>query len=118
MNAANMELGSNVSIHPMCYLDASGGIRIGNDVSIAHGTSILSFEHRFDSLEIPIKDQEVDYRPVSIGNDVWIGAKATIVAGKTIGTGSIIGANSVVTHDVDTYVIVAGSPAREIKKRQ
>ncbi len=41
------ELGGNVSVHPMCYLDATGGLVIGNDVSIAHGTSILTTEHDY-----------------------------------------------------------------------
>ena len=52
-----------------------------------------------------------------IGNDVWIGYKATIMAGVKIGDGAIIGANSVVTKDVEPYSIVGGNPAREIKKR-
>lgn len=52
-----------------------------------------------------------------IGNDVWIGYKATIMAGVKIGDGAIIGAHSVVTKEVAPYAIVGGNPAREIKKR-
>lgn len=52
-----------------------------------------------------------------IGNDVWVGFKATIMAGVKIGDGAIIAANSVVTKDVEPYAIVGGNPAREIKKR-
>ncbi len=52
-----------------------------------------------------------------IGNDVWIGLDATIMPGVTIGDGAIIGAKSVVTHDVEPYTIVAGNPARMVKKR-
>ena len=52
-----------------------------------------------------------------IGNDVWIGLEATIMPGVTIGDGAIIGAKSVVTHDVEPYTIVAGNPARMVKKR-
>ncbi len=52
-----------------------------------------------------------------IGNDVWIGYRATIMAGVKVGDGAIIGANSVVTKDVEPYSIVGGNPAREIKKR-
>lgn len=52
-----------------------------------------------------------------IGNDVWIGLDATIMPGITIGDGAIIGAKSVVTHDVEPYTVVAGNPARVIKKR-
>lgn len=53
----------------------------------------------------------------TVGNDVWIGYEATIMAGVTIGDGAIIGAKSVVTRDVPPYTIVGGNPAREIRKR-
>ena len=52
-----------------------------------------------------------------IGNDVWIGQNATILPGVRIGDGSVIGLGSVVGHDVPPYTIVAGNPAREIRKR-
>jgi virginiamycin A acetyltransferase len=52
-----------------------------------------------------------------VGNDVWIGYKATIMTGAKIGDGAIIAANSVVTKDVEPYTVVGGNPAREIKKR-
>jgi virginiamycin A acetyltransferase len=53
----------------------------------------------------------------TIGNDVWIGAKACIVSGVTIGDGAVIAAGSVVTKDVQPYMIVGGNPAREIRTR-
>ncbi len=52
-----------------------------------------------------------------IGNDVWIGYNATIMAGVKVGDGAIIATNSVVTKDVEPYTVVGGNPAREIKKR-
>jgi virginiamycin A acetyltransferase len=54
---------------------------------------------------------------IVVGNDVWIGYNATILAGVTIGDGAIIGTNSVVTKDVEPYAIVGGNPAKLIKKR-
>jgi virginiamycin A acetyltransferase len=54
---------------------------------------------------------------IIIGNDVWIGYNATIMAGVTIGDGAIIATNSIVTKDVEPYTIVGGNPAKEIKKR-
>ena len=54
---------------------------------------------------------------INIGNDVWIGYNATIMAGVTIGDGAIIAANSTVIKDVEPYSIVGGNPAKEIKKR-
>lgn len=56
-------------------------------------------------------------RPVVIEHDVWIGARAVISSGVTIGTGAVIGANSLVQDDVEPYTIVAGSPARVIRRR-
>ena len=61
--------------------------------------------------DLPIKGDTV------IGNDVWIGQNAVILPGVRIGDGAIIGANSVVSSDVEPYTIVAGNPAREIRKR-
>ena len=54
---------------------------------------------------------------IHIGNDVWIGYNATIMAGVTIGDGAVIATNSTVIKDVEPYSIVGGNPAREIKKR-
>jgi len=54
---------------------------------------------------------------INIGNDVWIGYNATIMAGVSIGDGAIIAANSTVIKDVEPYAIVGGNPAKEIKKR-
>ena len=54
---------------------------------------------------------------IVIGNDVWIGYEAVILAGVTIGDGAIIGARAVVTKDVPPYTVVGGVPARQIKRR-
>ena len=116
-SVSRLSLGDNVSIHPMCYIDATGGIDIGNDVSIAHATTILSTTHIFKDVDVPIKDQSCITQKTVIEDNVWVGAKATIMCGKTIHTGSIIAAGAVVTHDVPRYTVVAGTPARVIKER-
>jgi phosphonate metabolism protein (transferase hexapeptide repeat family) len=56
-------------------------------------------------------------RPVSIGHDVWIGHGAIVLAGRGIGNGAVVGAGSVVTRDVPAYTIVAGVPAKPIRRR-
>ena len=116
-NIQNLVIGDNVSIHPMTYIEGYGGIEIGNDVSIAHGVTIMSVNHGFNNKVIPIKDQAIEKRPIVIKDNVWIGAKATILGNNVISTGSIIGAGAVVTNNVEKNSIVAGVPAKEIKKR-
>lgn len=56
------------------------------------------------------------YRPTTLDMKVWLGINATILPGVTLGYGCIVGANSVVTKDVPPMTIVAGNPARIIKK--
>jgi len=114
----NLEIGSNVSIHPMSYIDACGGIQIGNDVSIAHATSILSSSHLYDNCEIPINNQGVVMKETVIGNDVWIGSKATILYGVNVGDGCIVGANSLVNKSIEPFHMVGGVPARILKGRK
>lgn len=112
-----LHIGDRVSIHPFAYIDATGGLVIGNDVSIAHAVTIMTTEHCFDNFEMPIRDQPVTPGPVSVGNNVWIGAGARILAGVTLGSGSIVAAGAVVTNDVEPNSIVAGVPARVIRGR-
>ncbi len=69
------------------------------------------WEHAMDGKQYPQKGD------ITIGNDVWIGYRATIMAGVTIGDGAIIAANATVTKDVAPYAIVGGNPAMEIRKR-
>jgi acetyltransferase-like isoleucine patch superfamily enzyme len=113
-----LRIGINVSLNHHCVLSCPGGLDIGNDVSIGHGTSILTTEHSFDDSNLPIKNQPIQYKPVKIGSNIWIGARVIILAGVTISDGTIIGAGSVVTKSItEPDTIVAGVPARFIKKR-
>lgn len=64
-----------------------------------------------------IDENHIDYFHISIGHDVWIGNNVSIMDGLDIGTGAIIGTGSIVTKDVEPYSVVAGSPAKEIRKR-
>jgi len=121
-NPQNLIIGSNVSIHPMCYIECGGNpnnyIKIGNDVSIAHGSTIMATSHTYISKETNIiRDMKVISKPVEIGDNVWIGAKATILYGVSIGTGCVIGANSLVNKDTEKDAVYAGLPARKIKSR-
>ncbi|MFA6199567.1 MAG: DapH/DapD/GlmU-related protein [Bacteroidales bacterium] len=93
-----------------------GPITIGDNVVSGIGTQLVALTHSYENIDIPIKKQGVKGTPITIGNDVWIGGNCIILQGVTIGTHSLVAAGSVVTKNVASYTIVAGNPAREIKK--
>lgn len=114
----NLRLGNRVSINHNCFLSCEGGLEIGDNVAIGHGTSILTTEHSYEDPSYPIKFQPLKHLPVKIGNNTWIGANSTILAGVTIAEGTVVAAGAVVTKSVtEPNMIVGGVPARRIKHR-
>jgi acetyltransferase-like isoleucine patch superfamily enzyme len=106
-----ISFGSRVDVGENVVMRGGGGIYIGNNVLIAAGATLASQGHP----TCPPRWGRVVSKPVRIGNEVWIGANATILPGVTIGDGSIVAAGAVVTHDVPSFSIVAGVPARVIQ---
>jgi acetyltransferase-like isoleucine patch superfamily enzyme len=90
----------------------SAFVTIGNRVLIAPNVTILTERHDKDVQSR--RDGVVYARPVTIGDDCWIGAGATILPGVTIGNGTTIGAGSVVTKDIPSFSVAWGVPARVI----
>ncbi|MDT3699209.1 MAG: DapH/DapD/GlmU-related protein [Thermincola sp.] len=106
----NSGIGINASIGGPCH--------IGNDVMMGSDCVIYIRNHRFDRTDIAMWRQGFyDEKPVTIGNDVWIGGRVTILPGVKVGNGVIIGANAVVTKNVPDYAIVCGNPAKIMKMR-
>ena len=93
-----------------------GPVNIGHNVVVGIGTQLVGLTHNYEDVDIPINKQGVKGTQINISNDVWIGGNSVILQGVSIGTHSLVGAGSVVTKDVEPYTIVAGNPAREIKK--
>jgi acetyltransferase-like isoleucine patch superfamily enzyme len=113
-NWEHLSIGSNVTIHQYCYVDALGGIEINSNVSVAHGTSILSFDHSWDDRATPIKYNPIKVAPVKIGPDVWIGCGVRVLSGSTIGERTIVAAGAVVPKGTIEQGVYGGVPAKLI----
>ncbi|WP_407169408.1 acyltransferase [Bradyrhizobium sp. ORS 111] len=125
--------GGRIEIGSWCYVGensriwSAGSVRIGDRVLIAHDVNV------FDNLTHPVdhvarhrqiqemftkghpRQLDLDERPVTIGDDAWIGAGAFLMRGVRIGARAIVAAGSVVTADVAEDTVVAGNPARLVK---
>ena len=111
-------IGDKLIIGKFCMI-ASGATFIMNGGNhLSNAISAYPFAIFGNGWENAMKEKSYPYKgDTLIGNDVWIGHKATIMPGVKIGDGAIIASHSVVTRDVAPYTIVGGNPAREIRKR-
>lgn len=112
-----IDIGSHCSVNDYSVFYGHGGLTIGDDVRIATHTVIVAADHRFADPDVLIREQGVDLKPITIGDDVWIGANVCILGDVDIGRGSVIGAGSVVTQSLPPYSVAVGNPARVVKKR-
>ena len=103
-------IGVNARIHGACI--------IGSHVMMGEDCIIITRNHRFDRVDIPMMEQGFsEEQPVVIEDDVWIGDRVTILPGVHIGKGSVIGAGAVVTKNIPPYSIAAGVPAKVLRSR-
>ena len=79
---------------------------------------MCDFDHRMDSIELPIKDQGIVKGPVRIGPDTWIATKVTILRNTTIGRGCVLGSHAVVKGEIPDFSIAVGAPAKIVKNRK
>lgn len=110
-----VSIGDRCSIAEFVHIWGGGDVEIGADVLVASHAAIVSVSH--DPSAQKFNETRVA-KPISIDDNVWIGAGAVLLPGIKLGTGSIVAAGAVVTKDVPRDVVVAGVPARVIKKRQ
>jgi acetyltransferase-like isoleucine patch superfamily enzyme len=96
-----------------CYMD----IEVGNDCIFADWIYVCDFDHRYEDMTIPIKNQGIVKSPVKIEENIWIGEKSTILRGVTVGSGSVIASHALVNRDVPRNSIVGGVPAKVLKRR-
>lgn len=110
----NITCGEGVFINYNCTILDVGHVHIGAHVMIGPGVQIYAVSHPLDAAER--KRGEEWGEPVTIGDDCWIGGAAVICPGVTIGARSVVGAGAVVTRDVPEDTVVAGNPARVIRR--
>ena len=110
-------LGARSGLGDHCHVGASGGVRIGDDVIAGSYVSFHSQEHVYADPSTTIRSQGTTEVGIEIGNDCWIGAKATILDGTTIGSGSVIAAGAVVKGTFPAGSVLAGVPATVIRSR-
>lgn len=110
-----IEIGDNSFIGQGSIIVGKAGIKIGKNCLIAESVTIRDQNHKIDH-RTPINESGFDVDPIEIGNNVWIGAKACILAGVRIGEGSIVGAGSVVTKSLPAGVLAVGNPARVLRE--
>ena len=108
-----VSIGKNTVINWDCMLYTTGGLIIGEDVSISAGVWLVTGTHDINH------PQFIDtYKPIVIKNYVWIGMRATILGGVTVGEGAVVMAGAMVTRAVPAFSVVGGVPAKVIIQRQ
>lgn len=113
----DISIGDNSGIGIRASL--SGRITIGSDVMMGKDVVIMTTNHSFHHIDVPMNRQGFQQEePVVIKDDVWICDRVIILPGVYVGKGSVIAAGAIVTKDVPEYTVVGGNPAKVIKLRK
>ena len=112
-----IKIGSNVGLGTHGHYGSGiGGLEIGNDVIIGNYVSFHPESHNFSGTS-KIREQGVSGKGIKIGDNCWIGAKATFLDGSSIGDGCVVAAGAVVTKSFPKNSVIGGVPAKVMKKR-
>lgn len=117
-NPKSISIGKGCFINYDCFIQGSGRVIIGDDVYIGPGVAIFSENHNYKKANKKIKEQGITLKKVIIEDDVWIGARATILAGVHLKYGCVVGAGAVVTKSFPKFSVIGGVPAKIIGKRK
>lgn len=107
-------IGSNTRIDLRSTL--IGPVHIGDNVLLAQNVVLSGINHSYEDIDVPISQQGYLTNMVAVADDVWVGANSVITSGVSIGTHSVVAGGSVVVKSVPPYCVVAGNPARVIKR--
>jgi putative colanic acid biosynthesis acetyltransferase WcaF len=108
----NLTMGAYSSVGPHSWIYALAPITIGEKTCVGDGVKVLTGTHAISNPNFALMTA-----PVEIGAGCWIATSAVLLPGVTVGDGAVVGACAVVTKDVEPWTVVAGNPARVIKKR-
>ena len=109
----NVELGEWAAVGEDVFIYSLGRVRIGRGVAISYRAHVCAGSHDLEDPALPLLRP-----PVCIEEGAWIGTEAYIGPGVTVGAGAVVGARSVVVKDVEALDVVAGNPARRLRKRR
>jgi len=113
----HVSIGAKSVLGQECTISCYQHVSIGRECIIADRVMMIDFDHGMVEIERPIREQGIYKRNVDIGHNVWIGYGACILRGVTVGNNTVIGTSAVLTASVPSDVVVAGVPARVIRKR-
>jgi acetyltransferase-like isoleucine patch superfamily enzyme len=113
---AGIRIGCDSLIGEYNVIRGQGGVTIGDRVYTSPMVQIIAVNHLFDDLNLPFVDQGITAEGISIEDDVWIGSGAVLTDGIRVGRRSVVGAGSVVVKDVAPFTVVAGVPAKLVRK--
>jgi acetyltransferase-like isoleucine patch superfamily enzyme len=113
-----VRIGKGSSLDAYSYIGAGGGVSIGDSVIMGQHVSFHAENHRYDRLDVPIKQQGITRKGIVVEDDCWVGSNAIFLDGARIGQGCVIAAGAVVTGAIPAYSVVAGVPGRVIKTRK
>lgn len=113
---ASISIGAWTTVGHCTFIFAMDSITIGRDCLIAPFCYLIDSEHGIE-LGAPIREQPMRAKPISVGDNVWLGTGAVVTSGVNIGDGAVIGARTVVTQDVPANAVVVGVPGRIIRYR-
>lgn len=111
-----LKIGDNVTIGAYGFVNAAGNVTIGDHVLCADKVNIVAENHGYADINTPIRNQPCIPGEIVIGEGCWLGINVTILAGTVIGKNCVVGANSVVKGHYDDFCVIAGNPAKVVKR--
>ena len=109
-----IEIGQNVSINSKSFLNGCGDLSIGDNTRIGTQSIMIASNHKFDDPEVLVKDQ-ITKQGIQIGENIWFGARVTVLDGVNIANNVVVGACSLVSKSIPEAGVYVGTPAKKIK---